>query len=1265
MPEGNPLVAGPVETPTAQTGPGLAESCAELARGVSGGDWVEAGLEVLGTGLEVLSLVIDPLGTLACYGVSWLIEQVRPLKEALDWFAGDPPVIRSFAETWTRVSAEVAAVAKEYGAQSGGGTAGWTGAAGDAYRAHGAAAADALRGAGTLAAGVSAGVMIMGEVVAFVRESIRHLVGELVGRLISGALEGAATAGLATPLTVARATAAISAVVSRIAGLVRSLVTTIGNVAPRLGRIVDKLDEIIAKLRTLSRRAEPDDATTPSAAAPDTTTPGGTEPLASTDTARPADPHTTRSPVGARRCRNDPVDVASGEMVLHQVDVELDAGLPLVLTRTHVSTYRAGRTFGRSWSATVDQRLEFDEQGVVFVADEGMILVYPRPAGDDPVLPEEGPRWPLSATGDGHLITKPESGQVLSFPGSGPDPAPLAVLSDRNGNRVEFIRDGEDLVTEVRHSGGYRIGVDTAAGRITGLRLISQAGSADVAVSRYAYDEAGRLTEVTNSSGRPLRFDYDERDRIVRWEDRTGQWYGYAYNLRGQCIRNEGSDGLLAGGFDYRDRFTIFTDSLGRQTRFHFNEARQVIREVDPLGHATLSEWDAQDRLVSRTDPLGRTIRYSHAGFTGETDQQSTVTHPDGSRTVVTYNPLRLPLTIVDPDGAVWRREYDERGNLLTETDPAGATTRYAYTANGRLTTITDALGRTRRITTNAAGLPVAVTDPTGATRRYVRDVFGRVAQVIDPVGGVTRLGWTVEGRLISRTHPDGATERWRYDGEGNQVEHVDAAGSVTRTEYTGFEAPAARTGPDGARYEFGYDTQLRLVSVTNPQGLVWRYEYDAAGRLTAEVDFNRRRIGYGYDQAGQLIRRTNGAGETVRYTRDAMGQVTEKRVGGAVTTYSYDAIGRLVHASNPDAEVIFQRDPMGRVLVESVNGRAVVSTFDRAGRRTGLTTPSGARSRWEYDANDLLVALHTGGHTMRFGYDRAGREIQRSLGGRAVLTQDWDPAGRLTSLAITAPDLYAPQDARRARLVQRRSYRYRPDGYLAGIDDLAGSRELELDPAGRVTAVHGGGWTERYAYDPAGNVSTAIWPLPPDTSGGDEQGRREYTGTLISRAGNIHYQHDAQGRLVLRQRRALSGRTMTWRYTWNAEDRLIGVVTPDGARWRYLYDPFGRRIAKQRLGETGVAEQIDFSWDGVVLVEQTHSRGNTSTWNWATGQPRPLAQTDRIRVREAPPEWIDQQFYALITDLAGAPTELVDPNGEVAWRRETTVWGAPIAAQA
>ena len=69
------------------TGIGIAESAVDLANGVKDGSWVEGGLGAFGVGLEVLSLVTDPIGTLAQYGVSWLIEHVQPRTALIGWRA--------------------------------------------------------------------------------------------------------------------------------------------------------------------------------------------------------------------------------------------------------------------------------------------------------------------------------------------------------------------------------------------------------------------------------------------------------------------------------------------------------------------------------------------------------------------------------------------------------------------------------------------------------------------------------------------------------------------------------------------------------------------------------------------------------------------------------------------------------------------------------------------------------------------------------------------------------------------------------------------------------------------------------------------------------------------------------------------------------------------------------------------------------------------------------------------------------------------------
>jgi RHS repeat-associated protein len=184
-------------------------------------------------------------------------------------------------------------------------------------------------------------------------------------------------------------------------------------------------------------------------------------------------------------------------------------------------------------------------------------------------------------------------------------------------------------------------------------------------------------------------------------------------------------------------------------------------------------------------------------------------------------------------------------------------------------------------------------------------------------------------------------------------------------------------------------------------------------------------------------------------------------------------------------------------------------------------------------------------------------------------------------------------------------------------------------------------------------------------------QGTREYAGTLISGAGDIRYQHDACGRTTLRQRTRDSRKPGNWRYQWDADDHLTTVITPDGTTWRYLYDPLGRRIAKQRLNAEGhVTEQIDFMWDGPVLAEQVTSvsanveDGLVTTWDYQPGTFAAVTQITRpkrVPWDRVTQDQVDSQFYAIITDLIGAPAELVASDGELAGYQQRTLWGTTM----
>ncbi|WP_330446360.1 RHS repeat-associated core domain-containing protein [Streptomyces anulatus] len=961
-----------------------------------------------------------------------------------------------------------------------------------------------------------------------------------------------------------------------------------------------------------------------------------------------------------KTCENDPVDVATGEMTLPQTDLALPGILPLVLRRTHLSGYRYGHWFGRSWASTLDERIELDPLGggAVWSREDGSLLVYPRlplAEDDDGVLPVEGPRLPLRHGGQSngettYLVTDPRSGLTRSFRGGPYNASPaywLREIEDRNLNRIDFARLGDGSPTAVVHSGGYRVALAVEDSRVRELSLRTPDGP--VTVMRYGYDPLGNLDAVINSSGLPLRFTYDPDDRITSWTDRNDSTFRYVYDDVGRVVRTVGPDGYLSSTFAYDvhpetgDRVSRYTDSLGATKIHQFNDRLQAVAEIDALGGVTHRSFDRYDRLLSRTDPLGRTTTYTY----DDRGNPVRVEHPDGTVARVEYNELNQLAAVTGADGGTSRQDYDGRGNPTLFTRPDGSTTRLTHGPQGQLIGVDDSLGALDRLRCDAAGLPLAVRGPLGTVTRYIRDAFGRPVRITDPQGRTTELEWTVEGKLAHRTDPDGSQQSWTYDGEGNCLAHTDATGGETSFEYTHFDLVAARTTPGGARQEFTHDTELRLTRVTNPQGLTWDYTYDAAGRTNAETDYDGRTLRYSHDACGQLLARTNGLGQTVRYERDLTGRVTAKDADGSVTRFAYDIHGRLASATGPDGELSYVRDSSGRVLREVCDGRELVNTYDETGRRTRRVTPSGAVSSWSFPAG-RTAELDASGRRLSFRFDETGRETDRRIGDALAVDLAYDPAGRLIDQVVrTTGD----------RVLQRRAYKYRPDGHLASAEELTGSRKrLEVSRDGRVTDVTAENWSERYAYDEAGNQTSGSWP-----GAGDASGPREYAGTRITRAGRVRYEHDAQGRVILRRKTRLSRKPETWRYGWDAEDRLVSVTTPDGTRWRYLYDALGRRSAKQRLAEDGatVAEEVAFTWDSDTLCEQTTSTTGSPdsvALTWDHDGAKPVTQVERRLVDQTE---VDSRFFAIITDLIGTPRELVDEQGEVAWCTRSALWGA------
>jgi RHS repeat-associated protein len=952
----------------------------------------------------------------------------------------------------------------------------------------------------------------------------------------------------------------------------------------------------------------------------------------------------------------DPVDVATGRMFLSQNDLRLPGQLPLSLDRTHLTDHRIGRAFGPTWASWLDQRLVVEDDAVHLVSAEGMLLSYPVPDATGKVLPVHGMAAPLRRTEQGLAVDNPDGQGTLYFaPVDEEGDAVLVAVVDPAGNRIEVDRDEFGRITLIRHSGGYRVAVESnEAGLIVALRMLPRAdapadnhGESPVLLRSFTYDEKRRLVAVVDNAGREQRYDYDKDGRIVRWLDRNGMWFSYEYDDEGRCVRTVGKDGYLSYRYDYDPArgVTRVTDSLGHVSTYTLNDELQLVAETDPLGGTTRSEWDIRHHLLARTDALGSTTRY----LRNDAGDVVAVEEADGQRMTIEYSAPGKISVVTGPDGARWGREYDDAGRLVSATDPAGLVAHYGYDDAIR----TDgALHET--VERDAAGLPMLIGNAAGQTLRLRRDRFGRPIELLDEQGNRTTYGYTPDGELAERVDPTGLTERWLHDGEGNIVAYTDGAGRTSTTDYAGFDLPVAVVDPSGARTQYRYDTELRMVEVINPEGQHWHYEYDAAGRVIAETDFDGRRTEYGYDAADRLVREVSPAGEATEYELDGRGNVTLRRTLDGETRYRYDAADRMVQAIGADAEIILERDEFGQVIAETVNGRTVHTSYDVSGRVTGRLTPAGGAAIWQYDRVGRPVQLHTAHHELQLGYDSVGRESFRQLDGRVLLSRDTDAAGRSLGHIVLAGDLTGAPEALRPVHWQRIGYG--ADADPIQITDDNGTRTMELDAGGRILAVRSedGVAAETYAYNGNSDLVSADW-----AGAGGAGGSREYSGTRVVRAGDTRYDYDANGRTVSRDRPAGDGQ----RYTWNAEGRLVGVVTSDGRRWRYRYDPFGRRLAKERLEPVGpkdrVVERTEYVWAGDLLVEEMHTdesgRSAARTWHRLGADSGPLAQYEQLADGEG---LLESTLSMVVNDVVGTPSALIDPDGELRWRREGTIWG-------
>jgi len=367
------------------------------------------------------------------------------------------------------------------------------------------------------------------------------------------------------------------------------------------------------------------------------------------------------------------------------------------------------------------------------------------------------------------------------------------------------------------------------------------------------------------------------------------------------------------------------------------------------------------------------------------------------------------------------------------------------------------------------------------------------------PTPNVTTMKYDALGRKTEMNDPDMGRWYYYYDTAGNLIAQVDARNQASNFYYDALNRLRGKT----------YATTTTPATYARPadpgySGYAVKYYYDESG--------------YGYSKGYRT--RTVDANTNTAWTYNARGRVTQesKTISGNqfYTTYTYDALDRVVTMTYPDGEV-------------------VQSTYNAAGQPASLRSTTYNNYPYvnsaTYNARGQQLTLGYGNSltTAYDYYDGAGEPFSMRLqhltvsSDRLDMTYQYDTVGNVTRLqdqsAAISETLTFTYDALDRLLTVRGAYNatyvYNTIGNLTSSTDLGTLYYLDPAHAHAHAATHVGGKLathRKYTYDANGSMLTRVENGATYTQGWNQENRLQ---TVTVNGTTTTFTYDGDGVLV------------------------------------------------------------------------------------------------------------------------------------------------------
>ncbi|WP_275385406.1 RHS repeat-associated core domain-containing protein [Xenorhabdus bovienii] len=989
----------------------------------------------------------------------------------------------------------------------------------------------------------------------------------------------------------------------------------------------------------------------------------------------------------------EPVDITSGDYLQSFLVIAIPGLLPITLTRNYRSTACQSGLFGRKWADDWSRQLVLNDEKVHFTDADGQVYDFSTP--ENQVLARNRQLLHCLLTGElnGELrLVNKQNQQTLHFNQIEGNRRRLSAITDSHQNHIQFIYNDQHQLIEVVRNDGFRLTLHYQDNQLRAMDYHFQQIQQRLLTCHY--DQYGYLAECDAFQQNHLWHEYTAQGYMTRWHDTDKTDFYIHYDERGRVVSTHSSEGYWADHFIYDDeaRVTTYLDAEGGKNLFYYNQNNRVIREVDPLGRETRTQW-RYNQKVWEIDPLGgyTTFDYNHDGALTE------IVLPTGDAFYYDYDEHGQLIEAILPTGDIWRFHHDQQGNLAAVTNPQGHKEEYQYGTHGELRQHLLPDGRQWHYAYDEHQRLAAIMTPDGQTTGLELDELGRLRRITNALKQESRYRYSnvhasLNGSVTEVELSDGVTQHMEYDSERRIAAVTDGEGHTTRYSYGAFDLLTHVTRPDGTTLHFGYDRLTRFCSVTASTGETYRYERDAAGQIIREIDFTGRTIDYQYDALGRRVQAHYPDNHLLRWHYSTAGLVTRQEIWHqdgdrlelkATTTYEYNTRHQLIRAVNDDAVVEYEYDAVGLPVCERINGREITREWNSLTGQLTTETVGDHALHFGYSVMGGLNHFQFNQHTpLTLSHDALGRETVRESAEGFILASRYtatgllahQSAGRVTALfreTLAQNDPHFPPQA----TAVNRSWQYDRAYSVRVIDDgIWGQTRYRYNQNDQIVSAAFNGrlpYEEQFGYDANGNLNQH---LSVDARGAVEQiEQRQQAGRVVKR-GNVSYRYDDNGRQVEKTEHHDGFRPQIWRYRWDSQNQLTHCETPDGSRWHYRYDALGRRIRKLKVHDgkltaanlqrwldgkpdlTAKPDTItgyDYLWSGNQLVEETPLYADGSLahdrsirWLYAPGAFTPSARYEKSKL------------HYIVSDHQGTPREILSEAGKLVWANRLTTWG-------